>query len=383
MLFVDRLGLGVQGSSHYAAANHFLDGLVHYRRSLGLPALSVNWGPWAGGGMASEKYREQLERIGVRELGPESAVNALDFLLAADVAQLAVADIDWRLFKEVYQARSRRRLLDDIEAAADEEEPPTLQRPSLLKRLEGVIATQRRRLLVEHLQKEVAGALGFGDDRKLDGQQGFFEMGMDSLMAVDLKNRLGKALGTSLPATLIFDFPNIDGLAGFLLRHLELEQSEAVGSIRRATPVSQAEPIAIVSLGCRFPGGAIDAQSFWQMLHEGADAIGKVPGDRWDRDAYFDENRELCGTMYTQAGGFLDRVDGFDAHFFGISPREALSMDPQQRLLLEVSYEALENAPLGLSRSAAERTGVFIGITNNDYAQLLLQGGTIRSTLIS
>jgi hypothetical protein len=97
----------------------------------------------------------------------------LDFLLAADVAQLAVADIDWRLFKEVYQARSRRRLLDDIETAADEEEPRILQRPSLLKRLEGAIATQRRRLLVEHLQKEVAGALGFGDDRKLDGQQGF------------------------------------------------------------------------------------------------------------------------------------------------------------------------------------------------------------------
>ena len=366
---------GSKGQIHYAAANQFLDALACLRSRLGLPALSVNWGPWAGGGMASEKHRKQLERIGVRELAPESAVNALDFLLAADVAQLAVADIDWRLFKEVYQAGSRRRLLDDIEAAADEEEAPTLQRPSLLKRLEGVIATQRRGLLVEHLQKEVAGALGFGVDRKLDGQQGFFEMGMDSLMAVDLKNRLGKALGTSLPATLIFDFPNIDGLAGFLLRHLELEQSEAVGSLRRATPVSQAEPIAIVSLGCRFPGGAIDAQSFWQMLHEGADAIGKVPGDRWDRDAYFDENRELSGTMYTQAGGFLDRVDGFDAHFFGISPREALSMDPQQRLLLEVSYEALENAPLGLSRSAAERTGVFIGITNNDYAQLLLQEG--------
>ena len=181
--------------------------------------------------------------------------------------------------------------MDDIEAAADEEEPPSLQRPSLLKRLEGVIATQRRRLLVEHLQKEVAGALGFADDRKLDGQQGFFEMGMDSLMAVDLKNRLGKALGTSLPATLIFDFPNIDGLAGFLLRHLELERSEAVGSIRRAAPVSQAESIAIVSLGCRFPGGAIDevlADVARRRCRQGA-------GDRWDRDAYFDECPELSG----------------------------------------------------------------------------------------
>ena len=367
---------GSKGQAHYAAANHFLDGLAHYRRGLGLPALTVNWGPWAGGGMASDEYRKQLQRIGVRELAAESAVNALGFLLAAAAPQLTVADIDWRAFKEVYEARSRRRLLDEIEVpAADEEKHQTSQAPSLLKQLEGSIAPDRRRLLVEHLQKEVASVLGFGDDRQLDVHQGFFEMGMDSLMAVDLKNRLSKALGASLPATLIFDFPNIEDLAGFLLRHLGMEQTATARFIRRVTQVIEAEPIAIVALGCRFPGGVIDAQSFWQLLHAGTDAIGKVPADRWDGDAYFDENRELCGTMYTQAGGFLDRVDGFDAHFFGISPREALSMDPQQRLLLEVGYEALENAPLGSSRSAAERTGVFVGITNNDYAQLLLRGG--------
>lgn len=132
------------------------------------------------------------------------------------------------------------------------------------------------------------------------------------------------------------------------------------------------EPIAIVGAGLRFPGGAVDEESFWNLLANGTDAITEIPLDRWNWRAYFDANPDAAGTMYTRHGGFLDGVDGFDAAFFGISPREAAAMDPQHRLTLEVAWEALENSghsPASLQESAA---GIFLGIANNDYGRAAL-----------
>jgi acyl transferase domain-containing protein len=140
---------------------------------------------------------------------------------------------------------------------------------------------------------------------------------------------------------------------------------------------SKAEPIAIVGAACRFPGGANDPEAFWQLLINGVDAIAKIPSDRWDVDAYYDPNPEIPGKMYTQYGGFLQQVDQFDAQFFGISPREAVRIDPQQRLLLEVTWEALENAGLVNNKQAASQTGVFVGVTTNDYARLLMPSGDL------
>jgi acyl transferase domain-containing protein len=140
---------------------------------------------------------------------------------------------------------------------------------------------------------------------------------------------------------------------------------------------SRTEPIAIIGMGCRFPGGADTPQAFWQLLRDGVDAITQVPPDRWDADAYYDPDPDAPGKMYMRDGGFLKEVDKFDALFFGITPREAVSMDPQQRLLLEVAWEALENANQPPDRLAGSRTGVFVGITANDYAQLCLKFGDI------
>ncbi len=138
-----------------------------------------------------------------------------------------------------------------------------------------------------------------------------------------------------------------------------------------AVEAAKHEPIAIVGIGCRYPGGADDPASFWQLLVDGVDAISVVPPDRWDAAAYFDPDIKTRGKIVTQQGGFLGDLDQFDAHFFGISPREARSLDPQQRLLLEVTWEALENA--GVSPDALEETmtGVFVGICMSDYVQLL------------
>jgi hypothetical protein len=138
------------------------------------------------------------------------------------------------------------------------------------------------------------------------------------------------------------------------------------------------EPIAIVGLGCRFPGGASDPESFWRLLHDGVDAIREVPADRWDLGAHFDPQPGAAGKMYTRFGGFLDGVDQFDARFFQISRREAASMDPQQRLLMEVAWEALEDAGIPADRLLGSLTGVFVGLTVNDYAKLVCRDDLAR-----
>lgn len=132
----------------------------------------------------------------------------------------------------------------------------------------------------------------------------------------------------------------------------------------------QNEPIAIIGMGCRFPGGATDPESFWHLLRDGVDTVSRIPQNRWDVDAFYDPDPDVPGKMYTREGSFLENIDGFDSAFFGISPREAVNMDPQQRLLLEVSWEAIENSGYAPDRLAGTQAGVFIGICNRDYADV-------------
>ncbi|WP_414520853.1 type I polyketide synthase [Umezakia ovalisporum] len=134
----------------------------------------------------------------------------------------------------------------------------------------------------------------------------------------------------------------------------------------------KSEPIAIIGLGCRFPGNANDPSSFWRLLHEGIDAVREIPSGRWNVDKYYDPNPGTIGKTYTKQGGFIEQVDQFDPLFFGISPREAVSLDPQQRLLLEVTWEALENAGQTPTKLKNTQTGVYVGICTDDYAQRFL-----------
>ena len=162
---------------------------------------------------------------------------------------------------------------------------------------------------------------------------------------------------------------NVENLSPLKRAILEIRdlrsQLDAIGQART-------EPIAIIGMGLRFPGGAHDAESFWHLLRDGIDAISEVPRDRWDIDAYYDPDVNAPGKMSTRFGGFLDGIDRFDAHFFGIAPREAVSMDPQQRLLLEVAWEALENAGQAPNKLSGSRTGIYLGISNSDYFRVLL-----------
>ena len=159
------------------------------------------------------------------------------------------------------------------------------------------------------------------------------------------------------------------------MRQRLLAALDAAAAKLEAEERAKSEPIAVVSMACRFPGGADNPEAFWQLLRDGRHAIVEVPSDRWDVDAVYDSDPDAPGKTYARHGAFLSNIDSFDAEFFGISPREAISLDPQQRLLLEVAWEAFENAGMVRERLVGSRTGVFIGITNNDYARLIARNG--------
>lgn len=234
-------------------------------------------------------------------------------------------------------------------------------------------AGDARRVLEDWLQRQVQEVAGLLVLPKLDKR--FFDMGIDSLKAVELTNRLQRYLGLehALPSSLAFDFPTIAKLA----EHLVETHEAAAGAGTK--PVAAANEngglVAIVGLACRLPG-APDQEAYWRLLLSGGNAITEVPADRWDLDAYYDPDPDAPGKMATRWGGFLENIDCFDAAFFGISPREAREMDPQQRLLLELSWHALQDAGLDPSGLAGSRTGVYVGISTSDYAHLLARQGS-------
>lgn len=205
------------------------------------------------------------------------------------------------------------------------------------------------------------------DPGEIDTHEPFVSFGLDSAQAVGLAGDLEEWLGRKLSPTLVWDYPTIEALA----RYLAEDKSAPVVTTKISAPkTGESEAIAIIGLGCRFPK-ANNPDEFWQILHHGIDAISEVPEDRWDREARYDPNPDTPGKMITRHGGFIDNIDQFDPHFFGISPREAARMDPQQRLLLEVTWEALEDAAIPPETLAGSDTGVFIGISSDDYTGAL------------
>jgi malonyl CoA-acyl carrier protein transacylase len=371
---------GAKGQAHYAAANQFLDAFAHDRRARGLPSLTANLGPWSGGGMASHEFRELMERIGISALPIKEELAALTRLIASELPQAAVVDVDWPIFKELYGSRGRTRLFDLIDASGVARETGRASaRPVLLERLRQSASGQRHALVAEFLEDAAARILQLADGQSPNRQEGFFQAGMDSLMAMELRARLAAALGQELPANIIFDYPTIDALAGAVLALLRLEPSEPASApsrqLRPSTRSEARDGIAIVGMACRFPGGADSPEQFWELLREGRDAICRVPAERWDADTYYDPDVNAVGKTYTQQGGFIDGIEFFDAHYFGITPREAADIDPQHRLLLEVSHAAIENAGRPIGGAADDKTGVFVGLTNNEYSHMLLGDG--------
>ncbi|MFB9547619.1 type I polyketide synthase, partial [Micromonospora sagamiensis] len=368
-------GGGFQGG--YAAGNAFLDALAEDRRRRGLRATAVAWGAWDGGGMMEAEGADQMFRSGVRPMRPDLAVAVLAQALAHDEVTLAVADIAWDRFHQTYALTRPRPLIEDVPEVArlvaararDDDEPA--EASPLRARLAGLAEPERRRTLLELVRMHAAAVLGHASAEAIGADRPFREIGFDSLSAVEMRNRLGEAVGLKLPATLVFDRPTPALLAGWLADRILGVTEQAPAAARAVAALD--EPVAIVAMSCRYPGGVASPEDLWRLVAEGRDAIGPFPADRgWDLDAIYDPDPDAPGTSYAREGGFLADAGGFDAGLFGISPREALVMDPQQRLLLETGWELFERAGIAPADMRETSTGVFVGTNGQDYATLLM-----------
>ena len=348
--------LGNPGQSNYAAANAFLDQLARHRRALGLAGQSIAWGPWSGAGLAEksgEAARGQLDSYGYGLIAPAQGRRALDRLVLEDAEAVAAVSIDWQGLAG--RLADVPPLLDELLAGTRAVAPVSPTDRSIAAQVRRASAADREALIVSMLQRELQGVLRLPSPP--DPAVGFFDLGMDSMMAVEFRNRISRALEgeCTVSSTVVFDHANLGALGQHLLGRLgALAEAPLQPEIPQAEPTAD-ERIAVVGMACRFPGGG-DLSAFWQLLATGSDAVTE------GRDAE---------SGVPQMGGYVEGIDRFDAEFFRIAPVEARLLDPQQRLLLETSWQALEDAGIAPATLGGSRTGVFAGITNSDYRELL------------
>ncbi|WP_461087825.1 SDR family NAD(P)-dependent oxidoreductase [Streptomyces deserti] len=362
--------LGGQGQGNYAAANAVLDALCRRRRSEGLPAHSLAWGLWTLGMAAAlgqegnEHLAEQIRaRLGLVPLSAEQGMELFDDAVAADRPFLLTAAVD----NAALTALGRIGLLPAVLRSLIRVPAGgrRADQSSLMRRLADVPEAEWDETVLQEVRSIAASVLGHPEPDAVGPDMPFSEIGFDSLGAVEFRNRLAKATGLSLPSTLVFDHPTAAAVA----KHVR-SRVDGVGTVGRKvvrrTRVD--EPIAIVGMSCRYPGGAESPDKLWDLVASGTDAITEFPSDRgWDLRRLFDSDPDKNGTVYTREGGFLSDAGDFDAAFFGIGPREASAMDPQQRLLLEASWEALEDAGIDPTSLRDTDTGVYAGVMYQDY----------------
>ncbi|MGW4502587.1 type I polyketide synthase, partial [Micromonospora sp. NPDC004336] len=373
VLFSSIAGIwGSGGQAAYAAGNAFLDALAERRRARGLAATAVAWGPWADGGMASGEGQELLARRGLSPMSPAQAVYAMRSAVGRDVPSVTVADVDWSLFTPAFAAARPRPLLDDIAEARDalrvvDAAAEDAAGGGLRQHLLTLPRAEQDRHLTDLVRTHTAAVLGHSGTDLVKANRAFKELGFDSLTAVELRNRLNAATGLTLPTTLVFDYPNPAALADHLSAALRLHEVDTVTTWGPAGPVDD-DPIVIVGMSCRYPGGVANPDDLWDLVATGRDGISGFPGDRnWDMGRLLAVDADGRPVSHTREGGFVDGATAFDPGFFGISPREAVAMDPQQRLLLEASWEAMEQAGVDPVELRGSRTGVFVGASPSGY----------------
>ncbi len=358
--------LGGPGQANYAAANVFLDALAQKRRTEGLAATSIAWGPWEqGGGMTSKLGQADIARIrrgGIEVISDQRGLALFEAALGAGRAAAVALPLDAAGLRGLASAGALPPIFHGLVRVPRR---PSTAPGSLAAKLATLTEAEAEGIVLDLIRGEVAAVLGHASAQDIEPGRAFQELGFDSLAAVELRNRLGAITGLRLPATVVFDYPSSTALAEYVLG-----AAGTGGAAEQVAVRAQAsdEPIAIVGMACRYPGGVSSPAELWQLVAEGRDGITEFPADRgWDIEGLYNPDPENPGTSYTREGGFMADAGEFDPEFFGISPREALVTDPQQRLLLESCWEALEDAgidPAGLRKS---QTGVFAGVMYQDY----------------
>ncbi|WP_176734715.1 SDR family NAD(P)-dependent oxidoreductase, partial [Streptomyces sp. EN23] len=400
VLFSSIAGItGSQGQANYGAANAHLDALAAYRRARGLPGQSLAWGFWAQAsgmtGHLDDADRARISSSGIAPLSTEEGLRLFDAALAQGDPVVAPVRMDMaglraqgaelaEIFQGLVPARRRGATVTVVT-------PDTVADGSLRGELTALSPSERAERLLTMVRAQAASVLGHDSADAVEANRAFREFGFDSLTAVELRNRLNSATGLRLSATLVFDYPTPEILAGHLNDELLGKSASsavadvAVGAVDAVGGAGGVEddPVVIVGMSCRYPGGVESPEDLWRLVDDGVDAIGGFPRDRgWDVEGIYDPEPGVPGKSYVREGGFLADVAGFDAEFFGISPREALEMDPQQRLLLELSWEAFERAGVDPSSLRGSDTGVFAGLMHHDYAASS-SGGSLVSGRIS
>ena len=374
--------MGNPGQANHAAANAFLDQLAAHRRALGLAGQAIAWGAWSGLGEAEEQRERigrQLEASGTRWISPQQGLRAFDRLVRQDVTTSVVAGVDWPVFADAVESRPpliAELLAAETEAGSDAADA----QDDVLSRLRVAPAAEREGVLVSFLQGELQAVLRLPSAPA--PAVGFFDLGMDSLMAVELRNRLNRTFSGeyTVPNTLVFDYPNIADLAG----HLAGELGDTGEDDAQAAPAARPEParppaergdddrIAIVGMACRTPG-APGLAAFRRLLREGRIAVTDGRRDCGDWDGVSGDPAAPEGAY--GHGGFVDGIDRFDARFFGIRPIEARTMDPRQRMLLETSWQALEDAGIDPGALRGGRAGVYTGLGGSEYRDVIADSG--------
>ncbi|AQA26127.1 acyl transferase domain protein [Rhodococcus sp. MTM3W5.2] len=359
---------GSAANAVYAMGNAHLDGVALRRKSSGLPATSIAWGMWGGGGMAEGAAEELLSRRGLRHMHPEVAVHALAAAVGHGDTLVTVADVDWAWFAETFTVARPSRLISELPGVAVAEPTAGEGDRELLARLRDRSAAEQQDVLADLVRGAVASVLGHAGPQAIEPTRPFAELGFDSLTAVELRNRLKTATGLALPSTLVFDYPSVVAVSEFLRDELLGASSTAAVVVSAIADADDGDPVVIVAMSCRYPGGVESPEDLWSLVADGVDAITEFPDDRgWELPVY-DPGPDDTGTAFVRAGGFVPSATEFDAELFGISPREALAMDPQQRLLLESSWELFERAGIDPLSLRGSRTGVFVGGTPLDHA---------------
>ncbi|WP_420822728.1 SDR family NAD(P)-dependent oxidoreductase [Streptomyces atratus] len=373
--------LGAAGQGNYSLANTFLDALAQHRSALGLPARSLAWGLWdLPDGMAGRLTAYDVERLarrtGLRPIDPARGLRMFDAARTPDLPTVVAAALD-PAFALANGLTTTTTTTTTAAAATDADPTGTAWSQRIAGLPEAERAEESRRLVMS-IAGEVLGGGTF------DGGLAFRDMGFDSLLAVELRNRLCEVTGVRLPSTVVFDHPTPLALGAFL-GSLLVDASSGVLSGDAGAAVSPVsvgsggsgssgvavDPVVIVGMACRFPGGVVSPEGLWDVVVSGRDVVSGFPVDRgWGVGVL---SGEVCGV---REGGFVEGVGLFDAGFFGVSPREAAGMDPAQRLLLEVSWEVLERAGVAPgSLRGRGGVGVFVGGMGYEYGPRLWEGG--------